>query len=157
MGVPEISKDSTSSYRYSLISLGNVDPLGFISLSFLFIKSTILWHFFLLFAITSFDLICFWDVMCLLTEIFFLHTVSLQASHLSLPDITIRCSPLNRFNVSQALTFGSAVPRTFRFFLAGFVCTLRFLKMTLFLWSTQPCSWFCCYPQKDLQDLLIEL
>ena len=70
--------------------------------------------------------------MCLLTELFFLDMVSLQASHLSLADTTARRSPLNWFNLSQALIFGSAVPRTFRFFSAGFVCTLRFLEAAAF-------------------------
>lgn len=104
----------------------------FIRSSFLFIRSTISWSFLLLFVITVFDLIRFWDAMCFITELFFSDSVSLHASHLSLPDATVRCSPFHWFNVYQALTFESAVPRTFRFFSAGFVCTLCSLEIAAF-------------------------
>ena len=68
--------------------------------------------------------------MCLLTELFFSQTVPLQASHLSLPDWFNQW--LNWFNLSQALAFGLAVPQTFCFSSAGFVCTLHFLKTAAF-------------------------
>jgi len=70
--------------------------------------------------------------MCFITELFFLATVSLYASHLSLPDTTVRCSPFNSFYLSQALTIGSALPRTFRVFSAGFACTLRSPEIAAF-------------------------
>ena len=134
------------------MSLVNDYPFGFILSPFLFISSAILWSFSVLFSITVFDLICLWDAMCFITELFVLDTASLQASHLSLPDITVRCSPLNWFNLSQALTFRSAVPQTFRVFSAEFVCTLCSLEISAFagVLRLPPPS---AATSKDLNDL----
>ena len=155
MGIPAISKASRSSYQSSLISLGNADPLGLICLSLLFTKSTIFWSFFLLSAITSFDLICFRDAICVLTELFFFHTVFLQASHVSLPDTTVRCFPLNWFNLSRALTFGLAVPRDISLLFSMVSLPFMFSWNGRFLWSTQPCACFCCYPQKICRTISV--
>ena len=87
--------------------------------------------------------------MCFITELFFSDSVSLHASHLSLPDATVRCSPLNWFNVCQAFTFESAVPWTFRFFFFSWICLhFAFSWNYRFRCSTQSYSCFCGYPQR---------
>lgn len=68
-------------------------------------------------------------------------------------DTTERCFPLNRFNLSQTLTFRSAVPQTFRVFQLDLFALCALLKSPLSL-EYSVLYLLVRLPSKELNDLL---
>ena len=74
-----------------------------------------------------------------------------------LPDTTVRCSPFNPFNLSQALTFRWPVPWTFFAFFSCIKLHFEFLWICRLRWSNKSCSVPLRLPSNDLNDLLNKL